>query len=63
MKQRQRNFDSNWREPKLLTNFIHDERGRLEKKTRLTIDGTFIGPEAMTELVAMHLQRRGASQD
>jgi len=46
----------------LMTIFIHDEKGRLEKKTRMTIDGTFCGPDAMAELVAMHLHRLGAAQ-
>ena len=55
-------FDAEWREPKLMTIFSHDEQGRLEKKTKMTIDGTFTGPDAMAELVAMHLHRLGAAK-
>ena len=37
----QRIFDAEWREPKLMTIFIHNEKGRIEKKTQMTMDGTF----------------------
>lgn len=57
-----RTFDGEWREPKLMTIFIHNEQGRLEKKSRMTMDGTFAGPDAMAELVAMHLHRLGAAK-
>ena len=55
-------FDSEWREPKLVTIFVHDEQGRMVKKSRATIDGTFLGPDAIAELVAMHLHRLGAAK-
>ncbi|MEI6540145.1 MAG: hypothetical protein WCO86_11570 [Planctomycetota bacterium] len=55
-------FDAEWREPKLMTIFIHNDRGRIEKKTKMTIDGTFAGPDAMAELVAMHLHQLGAAK-
>jgi hypothetical protein len=55
-------FDADWREPKLLTIFIHDERGRMQKKSQALVDGTFQGPDAVAELVAMHLHRLGAAQ-
>lgn len=55
-------FDADWREPKLLTIFVHDERGRMEKKSQALVDGTFQGPDAVAELVAMHLHRLGAAQ-
>lgn len=54
-------FDAEWREPKLITIFIHDERGRMVKTSRATVDGTFEGPDAVCELVAMHLHRLGAA--
>jgi hypothetical protein len=54
-------FDAEWREPKLMTIFIHDDKGRMVKKSAATIDGTFAGPDAMAELVAMHLHRLGAA--
>ena len=55
-------FDSEWREPKLLTIFVHDEHGRMAKKNQAVIDGTFAGPDATAELVAMHLHRLGAAE-
>lgn len=57
-----RTFDSEWREPKLLTIFAHDERGRMVKKSQALVDGTFQGPDALAELVAMHLHRLGAAK-
>jgi hypothetical protein len=60
-KRPRRTFDAPWREPKLVTIFVHDEQGRMAKKTRATIDGTFLGPDALAELVAMHLHRLGAA--
>jgi hypothetical protein len=56
-----RTFDAEWREPKLMTIFIHNDKGRMEQKSQATIDGTFTGPDAMAELVAMHLHRLGAA--
>lgn len=55
-------FDADWREPKLLTIFVHDGEGRMVKKSQATIDGTFRGPDAVAELAAMHLHRLGAAQ-
>lgn len=55
-------FDAEWREPKLLTIFVHDEHGRMEKQSRAVVDGTFLGPDATAELVAMHLHRLGAAR-
>jgi hypothetical protein len=54
-------FDAEWREPKLITIFVHNERGRMEKDSRAVLDGTFLGPDAIAELVAMHLHRLGAA--
>jgi hypothetical protein len=55
-------FDAEWREPKLVTIFVHNEHGRMEKQSRAMVDGTFLGPDAMAELVAMHLHRLGAAR-
>jgi len=55
-------FDADWREPKLVTIFIHNEQGRMVKNSPATLDGTFAGPDAMAELVAMHLHRLGAAR-
>jgi hypothetical protein len=57
-----RTYSAEWREPKLMTIFIHDDKGRMVKKSKATIDGTFTGPDAVAELVAMHLHRLGAAQ-
>lgn len=57
-----RTFDADWREPKLVTIFIHDDQGKMLKKTKATIDGTLLGPDAIAEVVAMHLHRLGAAQ-
>lgn len=55
-------FDADWREPKLITIFEHDEHGRMRKRTQATIDGSFEGPDMTAELIAMHLHRLGAAQ-
>lgn len=60
-KRPRKTFDADWREPKLLTIFVHDEQGRMVKKSQATVDGTFLGPDALAELVAMHLHRLGAA--
>lgn len=57
-----RTFDADWREPKLVTIFVHDEQGRMVKHSQATMDGTFLGPDALAELVAMHLHRLGAAE-
>ena len=61
-KRPKKTFDADWREPKLLTIFVHDERGRMVKKSQATVDGTFEGPDAIAELAAMHLHRLGAAR-
>jgi hypothetical protein len=55
-------FDADWREPKLATIFVHDEQGRMVKHSQATLEGTFLGPDALAELVAMHLHRLGAAE-
>jgi hypothetical protein len=60
-KGKRRSFTTDWREPKLLTIFELDERGRMRRKTRAWIDGTFAGPDHLAELVAFHLHRLGAA--
>jgi hypothetical protein len=61
-KRAKQTFDAEWREPKLITIFIHDEQGRMIKDSQATVDGTFLGPDAVAELVAMHLHRLGAAK-
>jgi hypothetical protein len=60
--QAKQSFDAEWRELKLATIFVHNEKGRMVKKSKATIDGTFTGPDAMAEIVAMHLHRLGAAK-
>ena len=55
-------YDADWREPKLLVIFVHDQQGRMIKHSQATVDGTFLGPDAVAELVAMHLHRLGAAR-
>jgi hypothetical protein len=61
-KRRRKTFDPDWREPKLLTIYVHDEQGRMVKHSQATVDGTFLGPDASAELVALHLHRLGAAR-
>lgn len=60
-KKRRQKFRTEWREPKLLILFEMDERGRMVRRSRPWIDGTFQGPDECLELVAMHLHRLGAA--
>ena len=56
-------FATPWREPKVLTIFEIDERGKMTKKHRQPlIDGTLLGPDHAAELVAYHLHRLGVAQ-
>ncbi len=57
-----RTYDADWREPKLVTIFVHDEQGKMIKDSQATVDGTLLGPDAIAELVAMHLHRLGAAK-
>lgn len=60
-KRAKKTYDAEWREPKQVIIFAHDEHGRMEKGSQATIDATFLGPDALAELVAMHLHRLGAA--
>lgn len=59
-KKQKRRYTAEWREPKLLIIFELDEHGRMKKKTKPWIDGTFAGPDEALELLAFHLHRLGA---
>jgi hypothetical protein len=61
-KKQRRRYKAEWREPKLLIIFEIDEQGRLKKKTRPWLDGTFAGPDEAMELLAFHLHRLGAAR-
>jgi hypothetical protein len=60
-KKQRRRLRVEWREPKLLIIFELDKQGRMKRKTRPWIDGTFQGPDECMELLAMHLHRLGAA--
>ena len=55
-------YDAEWREPKLLTIFVHDENGKMDREHKIILDGTLMGPDAVAELTAMHLHRLGAAK-
>ena len=61
-KKQRRRYKAEWREPKLLIIFEIDEQGRMKKKTRPWIDGTFAGPDEAMELLAFHLHCLGATE-
>jgi hypothetical protein len=61
-KKQRRRYQAEWREPKVLIIFEMDEHGRMQKKTRPWIDGTFAGPDEAMELLAFHLHRLGATR-
>src|SRR5271166_3286113 len=50
-KKQRRRYKAEWREPKLLIIFEIDNQGRLKKKTRPWIDGTFAGPDEAMDWV------------
>jgi hypothetical protein len=61
-KQQQRRYRGSWREPKLLTIFEIDDKGKKVERGCVRIDGTFRGPDEVMELLAMRLHQLGASQ-
>ena len=61
-KKPKRSYAADWREPKLMTIFVHDEHGKMVKETKATMDATLLGPDAIAEIVAMHLHRLGAAE-
>lgn len=59
---KRKSFDAVWREPKLITIYVHDNEGQLVKSTKTIIDGSFADADYMQTLVAMHLKRVGADK-
>lgn len=55
-------FEALWREPKVITIYVHDSEGRRDKNTLATIDGTFGDAQSIQMIVAMHLHRLGAAK-
>jgi hypothetical protein len=61
-KKQKRRYRTDWREPKLIVVFEMDEQGRMKKGTKPILDGTFAGPDAMMEVLALRLHQVGAAQ-
>src|SRR4051812_35921097 len=61
-KRKRKKFRIEWREPKVIILFEVDKKGRMVRGSRPVSDGTLQGPDALIELVAFHLHRRGAAQ-
>jgi len=55
-----RNFETNWREPKVLSIYVVDEQGKRDKKLRTVLDATLGDADAAFELLTHHLVRLGA---
>jgi hypothetical protein len=57
-----RRFQTDWREVKQIIIFEMDEHGYMKKKTQPILDGTFLGPDEMMEVLAMRLHQVGAAR-
>jgi hypothetical protein len=55
-----KNFETEWREPKVLTIYVLDEAGRRDRRIPSVIDGTLGNADAVFELLLYHLRRLGA---
>jgi hypothetical protein len=61
-KTQKRRFQTAWREVKQIIVFEMDKQGRMKKGTEPIVDGTFLGPDEIMEVLAMRLHQMGASQ-
>ena len=61
-KTQKRRFQTEWREVKQIIVFEMDQQGRMIKGTEPILDGTFLGPDEIMEVLAMRLHQVGASQ-
>lgn len=55
-------FETEWREPKILTLYVVDENGRRDREVPSVIDGTLGDADAVFELLRYHLLRMGAHE-
>lgn len=55
-----KHFETEWREPKVLTLYVVDEEGRRDRSVPTVIDGTLGNADAVFELLRFHLLRMGA---
>ena len=53
-------FETEWREPKILTLYVLDDDGKRDRKVPSVIDGTLGDADAVFELIRYHLLRLGA---
>lgn len=55
-----KHFETEWREPKVLTLYVLGEDGKRDRSVRSVIDGTLGDADALFELVRYHLLQLGA---
>lgn len=55
-----KHFETEWREPKVLTVYVLDDEGRRDRQVRSVLDGTLGDADAVFELLLYHLRRLGA---
>jgi len=55
-------YHTEWREPKLIIIYIVDANGKKKKKSRFWLDGTFLGPDNLAEMLAAWLFRLGITR-
>jgi len=60
-KTQKRRFKTEWREVKQIIVFEMDEHGRMKKGSEPIVDGTFLGPDEIMEVLAMRLHQVGAA--
>ena len=53
-------FFTEWRDVKIMTIYVINERGRIDRSFEPVIDVTFLSADHLMELVSMHLYRLGA---
>jgi hypothetical protein len=61
-KTQKRRYQTDWREPKQIIVFEMDDQGGMKKGTKPILDGTFLGPDEILEVLAMRLHQVGAAQ-
>jgi hypothetical protein len=61
-KTQKRRFLTEWREVKQIIVFEMDQQGRMKKGAKPIVDGTFLGPDEIMEVLAMRLHQVGVSQ-
>ena len=55
-----KHFETAWREPKVLTIYVLDDKGRRDRRVASVLDATLGGADAVYELLLFHLRRLGA---